>query len=300
MMWLRDASCLSDTEREELVMANGFPADWPTIPRLPVVFAKIWNLPKVRQEEMSCALFAPVDQVFGGEYQDGPALFWSAEVGKKIEGWFPGLQRNQIAARVGRNPSHFGAMLNGRRPWTIEMLLATLEEAHRYVATLPEANGIQVGWEHLPPTPIGPTYRRYALMSVMAYTSTTILAPRTLVKQDRARAIFKARGLHRWNFQLLDELLCNHQNDWIDYCRRHNDLVVPLFHDPNLQSLVRECALEASRSLGLPEADRLRLESLPNELSLGYAACREICTVFNTWQEAWKYTTDYVQLRNLR
>jgi hypothetical protein len=173
------------------------------------------------------------------------------------------------------------------------MLLAVLEQARRYAFGLPPSQQVPVDLHHLPSEPAGLTYRRYARKRAMTSTD-HLLRTQDLARRGQQNPTLKRRSLACWEFELLDVLLGSHLCDWLQYSCRHNDLVPVLLSDPHLQTLVRDCALEASRRPCLSDRDRERLIRLPDHKSVGYVACQDICRLFNDWQEAWKATTDYV------
>jgi hypothetical protein len=273
------------------------PADWPKPASLPTQLDDIWDRDELSQLEESEAFLQPHEWILHRQFLQGPALAWSSEVGERVMSWFPGLNRNQLADRLNLHSGHFGRILNGREPWTLPNILATCEHARLFAATLPEPERFPAGLGQLPPFPTADEYRRHSRKRVMACVD-LLLREHKLAGKGQLQTLLKAKGIKSfpcWQFELLDATLSKHAPEWLRYCRRFPDLAPALLSEVDLQALVKDCAMEASRAACLPGRDKQRLVQLPEEISLGYAACREIWRLFRIWQKAWKYTNDYVQ-----
>ena len=274
-------------------MPPAYPADWPAVPSLRVRFAAIWAKSESEQFQESEALLDPYRKALLDKYQEGPTLEWGREAGKTILGWFPGLYRNLIADRLGVHPGHLSRLVNGKTPWTSPLLFAAMEQARRYVATLPLSQRVEVGLHQLPPEPAGPAYRRYARRHAMVFVD-HILRKADAARKGKPDAILDEWELELWEYELLDDLLSNHSPEWFRFPWRYDNLAPVFLDDSHLQSLVRDTTLAAARHRCLPNSESEQLEGLLSRISLGYAAADAICRVWNHWQQAWKAVNDYV------
>ena len=274
-------------------MPSSFPSDWPSSPSLPLRLAAIWNLQAADQLQASERFLEPHEEKLRRKYQEGPTLAWGREVGKTLPGWFPDLRQNEIADRLGLSPGHFSRLLRGQEPWPFRILLAAAEQARLYASAPPPRPQTATGLDKLPPAPVGLTYRRHARMEAIIFTD-ILLRRNDFARRGQPDAILARKSLAAWQYELLDVLLSDNQEEWLFYARRYTELAPVLCNNTKLQGLVRACAQAATNRPCLPERDRERLLKLPDQISLGFAACWEICHVFNAWQEAWKVATDYV------